>query len=171
MTQQIYSLPHLATLESTHCVMFFWASCRIRTNDPEITNHVLWPTELKRHLSLCKEIRGVLDCGCKITTIFWTDKFFSTFFSKNFSTFPDFSPQHHNNQSIMCEINFSLLSAFFAPFIIYIMNTSFHPLPHPISRDLPAPRRRGRPVDDCPPPRLSKAGRGYSYLLKGASIN
>ena len=24
------------------------ASCRIRTNDPEITNHVLWPTELKR---------------------------------------------------------------------------------------------------------------------------
>ena len=25
------------------------ASCRIRTNDPEITNHVLWPTELKRH--------------------------------------------------------------------------------------------------------------------------
>ena len=27
----------------------FWASCRIRTNDPEITNHVLWPTELKRH--------------------------------------------------------------------------------------------------------------------------
>ena len=27
----------------------FWASCRMRTNDPEITNHVLWPTELKRH--------------------------------------------------------------------------------------------------------------------------
>ena len=26
------------------------ASCRIRTNDPEITNHVLWPTELKRQL-------------------------------------------------------------------------------------------------------------------------
>ena len=24
------------------------ASCRIRTNDLEITNHVLWPTELKR---------------------------------------------------------------------------------------------------------------------------
>ena len=30
--------------------MFFWASCRIRTNDPEITNHVLWPTELKRRV-------------------------------------------------------------------------------------------------------------------------
>ena len=27
-----------------------WASCRIRTNDPEITNHVLWPTELKRRV-------------------------------------------------------------------------------------------------------------------------
>ncbi len=27
------------------------ASCRIRTNDPEITNHVLWPTELKRRFS------------------------------------------------------------------------------------------------------------------------
>ena len=26
------------------------ASCRIRTNDPEITNHVLWPTELKRRM-------------------------------------------------------------------------------------------------------------------------
>ena len=28
----------------------FGASCRIRTNDPEITNHVLWPTELKRRV-------------------------------------------------------------------------------------------------------------------------
>lgn len=28
----------------------FRASCRIRTNDPEITNHVLWPTELKRQV-------------------------------------------------------------------------------------------------------------------------
>ena len=27
----------------------FRASCRIRTNDPEITNHVLWPAELERH--------------------------------------------------------------------------------------------------------------------------
>ena len=29
---------------------FEGASCRIRTNDPEITNHVLWPTELKRQV-------------------------------------------------------------------------------------------------------------------------
>ena len=32
------------------CSNFFGASCRIRTNDPEITNHVLWPTELKRRM-------------------------------------------------------------------------------------------------------------------------
>ena len=32
-------------------VLLMRASCRIRTNDPEITNHVLWPTELKRRVS------------------------------------------------------------------------------------------------------------------------
>ena len=31
-------------------IVLCWASCRIRTNDPEITNHVLWPTELKRRV-------------------------------------------------------------------------------------------------------------------------
>ena len=51
VSQQIYSLPHLATLvfaqllsknTSYNPVFFFFrASCRIRTNDPEITNHVL----------------------------------------------------------------------------------------------------------------------------------
>ena len=30
------------------CLPSARASCRIRTIDPEITNHVLWPTELKR---------------------------------------------------------------------------------------------------------------------------
>ena len=37
------------------------ASCRIRTNDPEITNHVLWPTELKRRVLLlfCLAFRRV----------------------------------------------------------------------------------------------------------------
>ena len=47
------------------------ASCRIRTNDPEITNHVLWPTELKRQVRICsrfKELR--LRNGCKITHYF-----------------------------------------------------------------------------------------------------
>ena len=64
--QQIYSLPHLAALEFArlslfqkthlrllHKHLFSRASCRIRTNDPEITNHVLWPTELKRHRTIC----------------------------------------------------------------------------------------------------------------------
>ena len=36
----------------------FRASCRIRTNDPEITNHVLWPTELKRHCFLFSGCKG-----------------------------------------------------------------------------------------------------------------
>ena len=27
-----------------------WAECQIRTDDPEITNHVLWPTELIRQV-------------------------------------------------------------------------------------------------------------------------
>ena len=68
VSQQIYSLPHLATLvfalihyfrkricdrlTKLPCLPQIRASCRIRTNDPEITNHVLWPTELKRHRNL-----------------------------------------------------------------------------------------------------------------------
>ena len=35
---------------SVGAYLFWRASCRIRTNDPEITNHVLWPTELKRQV-------------------------------------------------------------------------------------------------------------------------
>ena len=50
--QQIYSLPVLTTYLPTQN---FRASCRIRTNDPEITNHVLWPTELKRQLLVLSE--------------------------------------------------------------------------------------------------------------------
>ena len=40
LTQERYSI--------RNTFLAFRASCRIRTNDPEITNHVLWPTELKR---------------------------------------------------------------------------------------------------------------------------
>ena len=47
----------IATMRSSRS---FWASCRIRTNDPEITNHVLWPTELKRHSPSIKPHTGVL---------------------------------------------------------------------------------------------------------------
>ena len=35
------------------------ASCRIRTNDPEITNHVLWPTELKRQVQILQPFARV----------------------------------------------------------------------------------------------------------------
>ena len=46
--QQIYSLPHLTTLEPPQkkFVMPSKANLGIRTLDPEITNHVLWPAEL-----------------------------------------------------------------------------------------------------------------------------
>ncbi len=59
INQQIYSLPHLATLVFAQILLFAvspasaggaGASCRIRTNDPELTTHVLWPTELKRRV-------------------------------------------------------------------------------------------------------------------------
>ena len=45
---------------------FSRASCRIRTNDPEITNHVLWPTELKRRegkLTVSRSDTNYLCCG------------------------------------------------------------------------------------------------------------
>ncbi len=44
------------------------ASCRIRTNDPEITNHVLWPTELKRRFQFSpqRETMPFPVCGCKV---------------------------------------------------------------------------------------------------------
>ena len=78
-----------------------WASCRIRTNDPEITNHVLWPTELKRHLSLRKLTRGDLVCGCKVTTIFRTGKLFLIFFSKKFSTAVKYTTQQAITQIVI----------------------------------------------------------------------
>ena len=66
------------------------ASCRIRTNDPEITNHVLWPTELKRlALSIRSPTLGVLvsESGCKGTDYFGITKTFRGFFYllRNFS--------------------------------------------------------------------------------------
>jgi hypothetical protein len=58
------------------------ASCRIRTNDPEITNHVLWPTELKRRFSaaVIVKISNLLENGCKDTHYFSTAKTFRDFF-------------------------------------------------------------------------------------------
>ena len=78
--QQIYSLPHLATLVSSQyfhscCILLqnSGADGGIRTHDPEITNHVLWPTELHRHSTVT---------GCKGRDIFYVCKFFQKFFFK-----------------------------------------------------------------------------------------
>ena len=43
-------MPHDIPSLSFLVILSIRASCRIRTNDPEITNHVLWPTELKRRV-------------------------------------------------------------------------------------------------------------------------
>ena len=73
------------------------ASCRIRTNDPEITNHVLWPTELKRRLL----VEAAVACFKRVQRyeLFLKHQiissFFAVFFQKNFIS-------HH-------------LSPFFAP--------------------------------------------------------
>ena len=49
--QQIYSLPHLATLVSSQKIgNKFRADGGIRTPDQLITNQLLWPTELHRHV-------------------------------------------------------------------------------------------------------------------------
>ena len=59
-------------------ISFFRASCRIRTNDPEITNHVLWPTELKRLITLQSHHEGL--SGCKVRYLFQNTKTFGEFF-------------------------------------------------------------------------------------------
>ena len=65
------------------CLHSSRASCRIRTNDPEITNHVLWPTELKR---LALSIRSPIwshscrKADAKVGIIFELPKLFEFFF-------------------------------------------------------------------------------------------
>ena len=82
----------LSSFQKTHSRYFQFhrcfsrASCRIRTNDPEITNHVLWPTELKRHRTICSALLSY--CECKCTSFFLTTKLFQSFFSKNRTFFP-----------------------------------------------------------------------------------
>ena len=65
----------------------FWASCRIRTNDPEITNHVLWPTELKRHYLFLSLRMFISQMRCKGRTYFWIC---NTFDRKNANYFSFF---------------------------------------------------------------------------------
>ena len=81
INQQIYSLPHLATLVfALSIISKFRASCRIRTNDPEITNHVLWPAELKRRFAKCNRFtyvpfRWLSETAAKLGIIFIPTKF------------------------------------------------------------------------------------------------
>ena len=112
INQQIYSLPHLATL--VFALISFLpfqplpesvgASCRIRTNDPEITNHVLWPTELKRRVLLLFCLSLSPRCGpksdCKVTHFFHICKHLEHFFVANTDFFEDFSSFHTNTHLI-----------------------------------------------------------------------
>ena len=50
----------------------------IRTHDPEITNHVLWPTELYRQK--CTRPTFQLSSGCKVRYYFLSTKIFGLFF-------------------------------------------------------------------------------------------
>ena len=111
VSQQIYSLPHLATLvfaptlqkelfsllnhrrvnftrtisvlissppreERLIPLILERASCRIRTNDPEITNHVLWPTELKRQAKKCnRNVHSVSETAANLGIYFLPAKF------------------------------------------------------------------------------------------------
>ena len=56
LRERIYSPPQLPLCEPPNSLIFsisntFRADRGIRTHDPEITNHVLWPTELYRQLN------------------------------------------------------------------------------------------------------------------------
>ena len=81
------------------------ASCRIRTNDPEITNHVLWPTELKRHAFLHPSdvAWDIISISvAKVRIISETAKLFAIFFSI-FLIFPSFSsvsPSRHRHRGL-----------------------------------------------------------------------
>ena len=66
-------------------IVSFRASCRIRTNDPEITNHVLWPTELKRRTPFRTE--HPCETGANLDIIFEMTKKSEDFF-QTISAFP-----------------------------------------------------------------------------------
>ena len=68
----------------------FRASCRIRTNDPEITNHVLWPTELKRRLL----VEAAVACFKRVQRyeLFLKHQIFSSFFAVFFQKKNHFTP-------------------------------------------------------------------------------
>ena len=58
------------------------ASCRIRTNDPEITNHVLWPTELKRQAKKCnRNVHSVSETAANLGIYFYPQNFSGKLFA------------------------------------------------------------------------------------------
>ena len=91
------------------------ASCRIRTNDPEITNHVLWPTELKRQRSLCAVtvVKRVQMYG-----FFFNYKTFSTFFLKNMHFYPQKVLKSINHSANDSQKRYSCKSSTHAPNIL-----------------------------------------------------
>ena len=78
----LWYLPNIFLYGCVISLQKFGADGGIRTHDPEITNHVLWPTELHRHSTVT---------GCKGRDIFYICKFSEHFFS-NISIFLLSSP-------------------------------------------------------------------------------
>ena len=75
----LFQKTHLRSLKENYRFQFR-ASCRIRTNDPEITNHVLWPTELKRRRNFHQALVACLK-RLQMYCFFLNYKSFSDFFS------------------------------------------------------------------------------------------
>ena len=76
LRERIYSPPQLPLCEPPK-VLFFRADRGIRTHDPEITNHVLWPTELYRR----SNESFLAERTAKVDTFFEFTKFFRDFSS------------------------------------------------------------------------------------------
>ena len=70
----------IATMRTSHGVLSFRADRGIRTHDPEITNHVLWPTELYRRGAFGpSSLKGI----AKVGVFSESAKLFSHYFFKS----------------------------------------------------------------------------------------
>ena len=78
----------IATMRTSQVLFFFRADRGIRTHDPEITNHVLWPTELYRRV----QRPSIAERDCKGRHYFGECKLFSIFFYKFAQYRQDASP-------------------------------------------------------------------------------
>ena len=64
LRERIYSPPQLPLCEPPMAFFSFRADRGIRTHDPEITNHVLWPTELyRRGVFSPSSLKGIAKVG------------------------------------------------------------------------------------------------------------